>query len=98
MVLDLAHADAPPYGQQEFAFYNHHYQHHCYLPLVIFAGTSHALGAAHLRPGTRPPGAETAMILVRLLSYLRRHWPHPHLLVRGDSPLATPEVIDVIAS
>jgi Transposase DDE domain group 1 len=98
MVLDLEHSDAPPYGQQEFAFYNHHYQNHCYLPLFIFAGTSPALVAAHLRPGTRPPGAEKAMILVRLLSYLRRHWPQTHLLVRGDSHLATPEVIDVIAS
>ena len=38
------------------------------------------------------------MILVRLLSYLRRHWPHTHILVRGDSHFATPEVIDVIAS
>jgi hypothetical protein len=38
------------------------------------------------------------MILVRLLSYLRRHWPHTHILVRGDSHFATPEVIDVIPS
>src|SRR5712691_10504163 len=37
------------------------------------------------------------MILVRLLSYLRRHWPHTHILVRGDSHFATPEVIEVIA-
>src|SRR5215510_12986080 len=37
------------------------------------------------------------MILVRLLSYLRHHWPYTHILVRGDSHFATPEVIDVIA-
>ena len=98
IVLDLDHSDDPTYGQQEFAFYNHHYQNHCYLPLFIFEGTSHALVMASLRPGTRPPGAENARILVRLLSYLRRHWPHTHILVRGDSHFATPEVIDVIAS
>ena len=98
IVLDLDHSDDPTYGQQEFAFYNHYYQNHCYLPLFIFEGTSHALVTASLRPGTRPPGAENAMILVRLLSYLRRHWPHTHILVRGDSHFATPEVIDVIAS
>jgi hypothetical protein len=97
-VLDLDHSDAPPHGQQEFAFYNHHYQNHGYLPLFIFEGTSHALVAAYLRPGTRPTGAENAMIVVRLLSYLRRHWPHTHILVRGDSHFATPEVIDVITS
>jgi Transposase DDE domain group 1 len=98
IVLDLDLSDDPTYGQQEFAFYNHHYQNHCYLPLFIFEGTSHALVTAVLRPGTRPPGAENAMILVRLLSSLRRHWPHTHILVRGDSHFATPEVIAVIAS
>jgi hypothetical protein len=98
IVLDLDHSDDPTYGQQEFAFYNHYYQNHCYLPLFIFEGTSQALVMAALRPGTRPTGTENAMILVRLLSYLRRHWPHTHILVRGDSHFATPEVIDVITS
>ena len=37
------------------------------------------------------------MILVRLLAFLRRHWPRPHILVRGDSHFATPEVIEVLA-
>src|SRR5215475_1852153 len=96
IVLDIDHSDDPTHGQQEFTFYNRYYQHHCYLPLFIFEGTSHALVTAYLRPGTRPTGAENAMILVRLLSYLRHHWPHTHILVRGDSHFATPEVIDVI--
>jgi hypothetical protein len=97
IVLDLDHSDDATHGQQEFAFYNHYYQSYCYLPLFIFEGTSHALVTACLRPGTRPTGAENAMILVRLLSYLRRHWPHTHILVRGDSHFATPEIIEVIA-
>ena len=37
------------------------------------------------------------MMLVRLLAYLRRHWPATHILVRGDSHFATPEVMDVLA-
>ena len=97
IVLDVDHSDDPTHGQQEFAFYNHHYQNYCYLPLFIFEGTSHALVTAYLRPGTRPSGAENAMILARLLSYLRHHWPHTPILVRGDSHFATPEVIEVIA-
>lgn len=97
IVLDLDHSDDPTHGQQEFAFYNHYYRSYCYLPLFICAGTSQALVMACLRPGTRPPGVENAMILVRLLSYLRRHWPRTHILVRGDSHFATPEVIEVIA-
>jgi hypothetical protein len=96
-VLDLDHSEDPTHGQQELTFYNHHSQSYCYLPLFIFEGTSHALVTACLRPGKRPPGAENAMLLVRLLSYLRRHWPITHILVRGDSHFATPEVLEVIA-
>jgi Transposase DDE domain group 1 len=62
IVLDLDHSDDPTHGQQEFAFYNNYYQNHCYLPLFIFEGTSHALVTACLRPGKRPTGAENAMI------------------------------------
>jgi len=98
MVLDLEHSDDPTHGQQAFTFYNHYYRIYCYLPLFICAGTSHALVTAYLRPGTRPTGAENAMIVVRLLSYLRRHWPQTHILGRGDSHVATPEVIDVMAN
>jgi Transposase DDE domain group 1 len=97
MVLDLDHSEDPTHGQQELTFSNHHYQSYCSLPLCIFEGTSHALVTACLRPGKRPPGAEKAMILVRLLSYLRRQWPSTHILVRGASHCATPEVMEVIA-
>lgn len=97
LVLDLDHTADPTHGQQAFPCYNHPYQSYCYLPLLIFEGTSHALGTAFLRPGKRSPGAENAMSLVRLLAYLRRHWPSPQLLVRGDSHCATPAVIEVIA-
>src|SRR5262249_31533712 len=93
IVLDLDHSDDPTHGQQEFAFTNHHYQSYCYLPLFIFEGTSHALVTACLRPGKRPAGAENAMIFVRLLAYLRRHWPQTPILVRGASHFATPEVL-----
>lgn len=97
IVLDIDHSDDPTHGQQELTFYNHYYQNYCYLPLFIFEGTSHALVTAVLRPGIRPMGTENAMILVRLLAYLRRHWPHTHILVRGDSHFATPEVLDILA-
>jgi hypothetical protein len=36
------------------------------------------------------------MILTRLLPYLRQHWPQTHILVRGDSHFATPEVLDAL--
>src|SRR5438045_2766659 len=97
LVLDLDHSDDQTHGQQECAFSNQHYRSYCYVPLCIFEGTSHALVTACLRPGTCPPGRKNAMILVRLLAVLRRHWPRPPILVRGDSPCATPEVFEVLA-
>jgi hypothetical protein len=97
IVLDLDHTDDPTHGQQEFAFYNHYYKNYCYWPLCIFEGLSGALVTACLRPGTRPPGRENAMIVVRLLAFLRRHWPQTPILVRGDSHCATPEVIEGLA-
>lgn len=97
LVLDVEHADDPTHGPQELTFYNHDYKTYGYLPLFICAGTSQAVVMAYLRPGTRPTGAEHAMLLSRLLSSLRRHWPQTPILVRGDSHCATPEVIEVIA-
>jgi hypothetical protein len=97
IVLDLDHADDPTHGQQEFTFSHQYDQSYGSLPLCMFAGTSPALVTACLRPGRRPIGAENAMMLVRLLAALRCHWPRTHLLVRGDSPCATPEVIEVLA-
>ena len=97
IVLDLDHTDDPTYGQPALAFYNHYYKNYCYLPLLIFEGLSGALVTACRRPGTRPIGAENAMILGRLLAFLRRHWRRPPILVRGDSHVATPEVLEVLA-
>jgi hypothetical protein len=98
LVLDLDHTDDPTHGQQEFTCYNHYYKSYCYLPLFIFEGTSQALVLAGLRPGKRPTGVEHAMILTRLLRSLRAQWPTTHLLVRGDSHVATPEVIDSVTA
>lgn len=96
IALDLEHADDPTHGQQALALDNHSDRSDGDLPLCIFEGTSHALVMADLRPGTRPRGADNALILSRLLPALRRPWPETHLLVRGDSHLATPEVMEVV--
>ncbi len=95
IVLDLDHSDDPTHGQQELSFYNHYYRHHCYLPLFIFEGLSGKFVTAALRPGKRPKGAENAMILKRVLEYLRRVWPNTHIVIRGDSHFANPELMEL---
>lgn len=92
LVLDIDHSEDAAYGQQPLVFYNHHYQSTCYLPLMIFEGLSGALVAAVLRPGKRPTGAENAMILKRVLTRIRAHFPDTQILVRGDGHFSTPRI------
>ena len=96
ITLDLDHTDDATYGQQTLSFYNHHYGHHCYLPLLVFEADSGALVTAVLRPGKRPTGAENAMIVKRVLGLLRRHWPQTHILLRGDGHFSNPELMALI--
>ena len=96
LVLDLDHSEDAAYGQQPLAFYNHHYGSTCYLPLMIFDGFSGALVAAVLRPGKRPTGAENAMIMRRVLTRIRHHFPDTHVLVRGDGHFSGPELMQLI--
>ena len=97
VILDLDHTDDATYGQQVLALFNHHYGHHCYLPLLIFEAHTGALVTAVLRPGKRPTGAENAMIMKRVLALLRRHWPQTHILLRGDGHFSCPELMQLVA-
>jgi hypothetical protein len=96
ITLDLDHTDDATYGQQALSFYNHHYGHYCYLPLLVFEANSGALVTAVLRPGKRPTGAENAMIMKRVIRLLRRHWPQTHILLRGDGHFSNPELMALI--
>lgn len=96
LILDLDHSEDACYGQQPLAFYNHHYGSTCYLPLMIFDGQSGALVAAVLRPGKRPFGDENAMIMRRVLTLIRHHFPDTHILVRGDGHFSGPELMGLI--
>jgi hypothetical protein len=96
LILDMDHSEDAVYGQQPLAFYNHHYRSTCYLPLMIFDGQSGALVAAVLRPGKRPTGVENTMIMRRVLTLIRRHFPDTHILVRGDGHFSGPELMGLI--
>ena len=93
IVLDMDHSEDRTHGQQELAFYNHHYGSHCYLPLFLFEGLSGKLITAVLRPGKRPTGRENAAIIKRVLRLLRQAWPETHILLRGDGHFSTPELM-----
>jgi len=93
IVLDMDHSEDRTHGQQELAFYNHHYGSHCYLPLFLFEGLSGKLITAVLRPGKRPTGRENAAIIRRVVRRLRQAWPDTHLILRGDGHFSNPELM-----
>jgi hypothetical protein len=93
IVLDMDHSEDATHGQQELAFYNHHYGNHCYLPLFIFEGLSGKFVTAVLRPGKRPTGRENAAIVKRVLRLIRQSWPQTRIVLRGDAHFANPELM-----
>ena len=95
IMLDMDHSEDRVHGQQELAFYNHHYQSHCHLPLFLFEGLSGRFITAALRPGKRPKGAENAMILKRVLKRVRQYWPETRILLRGDAHFANVELMQL---
>lgn len=95
LALDLEHSEDAAHGQPPLAFYHHHYQSACYLPLMIFEGLSGALAAAP-RPGKRPTGAENAMLLKRVLTRIRERFPDTQILAPGDGRFSTPERMALI--
>jgi len=95
IVLDMDHSEDRTHGQQAFSFYNHHYRHHCYLPLFVFEGITGRFITAVLRNGKTPTGAENAMIMKRVMRQLRRHWPDTRFILRGDGHFSSPELMQL---
>jgi hypothetical protein len=83
IVLDIDATDDPLHGKQEGRFFHGYYRSYCYLPLYIFCGD--ALLAARLRPSDRDAADGTLEEVERIVTHLRRHWPHTEIVLRGDS-------------
>ena len=100
ITIDLDPTDDPTHGQQEFTFFNGHYDTWCYLPLVATltfnAEPTQYLVAAVLRPGNSPAKHGALGLLARLVRRLRAAFPRAILRVRLDGGFASPEVLDFL--
>ena len=94
ITIDLDPTDDPTHGQQEFAFFNGHYDTWCYLPVVAtvtFSNETEQFAvAAVLRPGNAPATRGARGIVRRLLGKLREAFPQATLRVRLDGGFAHP--------
>jgi hypothetical protein len=96
ITIDLDPTDDPTHGQQEFTFFNGHYDTWCYLPVVATVtfndeAEQFAL-AAVLRPGNAPATRGARGLLRRLLGKLRAAFPTATFRVRLDGGFASPKL------
>ena len=100
ITVDLDPTEDPTYGQQEFAFFNGHYDNWCYLPLictVIFNREAEQyLVGTMLCPGIPHPTAGAISILRRLIPELRCRFPFAQIRIRLDGGFAGPETLDFL--
>ena len=100
ITIDLDPTDDPTHGQQEFSFFNGHYDTWCFLPVVATltfnAESMQYVVAAVLRPGTSPAKHGAIPLLRRLLARLRVAFPRAILRIRLDGGFASPEVFDFL--
>ena len=93
ITIDLDPTDDPTHGQQEFAFFNGHYDTWCYLPVVATVTFNDEPAqfavAAVLRPGKAPAGLGARGILRALLRKLRAAFPTATFRVRLDGGFAS---------
>src|SRR2546421_9995307 len=100
ITIDLDPTDDPTHGQQQFTFFNRHYDSYCYLPMVCFLTFNEEaeqyLVAAVLRPGNAPGSAGGIGILRRLIARVSEAVPKAKIRVRLDGGFASPEVLDFL--
>jgi len=96
ITIDLDPTDDPTHGQQEFTFFNGHYDSWCYLPgvaTVTFNDEAEQFAvAAVLRPGNAPASRGAIGVLRRLIRQLRAAFPTAVLRVRLDGGFASPKL------
>jgi hypothetical protein len=100
ITIDVDPTDDPTHGQQEFAFFNGHYDTWCYLPLLGFVTfndeAEQYLVFALLRPGTSPAKLGLRGRLRTLFGKLRAAFPGARLRGRLDGGFAGEDVLSLL--
>ena len=91
IVLDLDATDTPLHGKQEARFFHGYYNHYCYLPLYIFCGDQ--LLCARLRPSNIDVSAGSLAEVQRIVTQIRKAWPHTQIILRADSGFCREELM-----
>jgi hypothetical protein len=103
VTIDLDPTDDPTHGQQQFTFFNAHYDTHCYLPLLGFLSFNHEaeqyLVTALLRPGNASEKHGVVVgLLQRLVDLVRSTFPKANIKLRLDSGFTCPLLLNYLDS
>src|SRR5438128_8798101 len=87
ITIDMDPTDDPTHGQQEFTFFNRHYDTYCYLPLLAFVSfddePEQYLVTALLRPSNlTEKSPDVVGLLRRLVALVRAAFPKAMLNLR----------------
>ena len=100
IIIDLDAYEDPCHGQQEFEFFNAHYDSHCYLPLGIYvtsdadkSGKQRLMGTL-LRSGKG--GQAGVRWVIRLaVDLIRERFPKAKIVLRADAGFGNAQVLEV---
>ena len=92
VILDLASTLLAAYGKQEGRAFNFHYRSNGYHPLVCYDGITGDLIKIQLRDGAAYSCTGVTNFLQPILDEYLNDYPTIHLLLRGDSGFATPDL------
>ena len=92
VILDLDSTLLAAYGKQEGRAFNFHYRSNGYHPLVCYAGITGDLIKIQLRDGAAYSCTGVTNFLQPILDEYLNDYPTIHLLLRGDSSFATPDL------
>src|SRR5712692_12042123 len=103
ITIDLDPTDDPTHGQQQFSFFNAHYDTHCYLPLLGFLSFNDEpeqyLVTALLRPGNASEKHGVVVgLLARLVGLVRAAFPQALIKLRLDSGFTCPLMLNYLDS
>lgn len=100
ITIDVDATDDPTHGEQQLSFFNGHYHHACYLPLLCFVTFNDEreqfLLTAVLQPGNAAPAGAGLGVVRRVIQRVRSYFPQARLRVRLDSAHATPQMLDYL--
>jgi hypothetical protein len=103
ITIDLDPTADPTHGQQQFSFFNAHYDTHCYLPLLGFLSFNDEpeqyLVTALLRPGKASEKHGVVVgLLARLVGLVRAAFPKALIKLRLDGGFTGPLMLNYLDS